>query len=224
MSWRRLAALVAVAAVTVAVGSVRLDRIDAPGERLVDGQPIAGTADLTGRPQPGPFGASAEVELTSGSGRGARLLARLPRGMSLGADVAPGTELGSRGASSGPRRGRETSTLPPTCGDAGSPGTHGARGGHDRPPARRAARSGRRVRERALAGIASGLPPALGALGQGMVLGADEDVPETVREDFRDAGLSHVLAASGTNVMLLVALAIPLLAVLGLSYGARIPS
>ena len=224
MSWQRLAPLAAVVALTVAVGVVRLDRIDASGERLRDGQPLAGTAHLVERPRPGPFGAAAEVELTSGAGRGTRLLARLPRGEDLGADAAPGTELKLSGRFKQPEAGDGDFDFPAYLERRGIAGeleveavaaTGGRRGGL------RGAIDD--VRERALAGIASGQPPALGALGQGMVLGADEEVPDAVREDFRDAGLSHVLAASGTNVMLLVALAIPLLAAAGLSYSARIP-
>jgi competence protein ComEC len=45
-----------------------------------------------------------------------------------------------------------------------------------------------------------------------MVLGQDEAIDETTRQDWRDSGLSHLLAVSGQNVMLLVALAMPLLA------------
>ncbi|HYI79314.1 MAG TPA: ComEC/Rec2 family competence protein [Thermoleophilaceae bacterium] len=216
--------LVVVTAITVAVGTARLDRIDAPGERLRDGQALVGTAHLAERPRAGPFGASAEVELTSGAERGTRLLARLPRGEDLEAEVAPGTELRLSGRFKQSEAGEGDFDFAAYLERRGIAGelqldevtTTGRRRG-----GLRGAIDG--IRERALAGIASGLPPTLGALGQGMVLGADEDVPDTVREDFRDAGLSHVLAASGTNVMLLVALAIPLLAGAGLSYSARIP-
>ena len=45
-----------------------------------------------------------------------------------------------------------------------------------------------------------------------MVLGQDEEIDESTRQDWRDSGLSHLLAVSGQNVMLLVALALPLLA------------
>ncbi len=224
MSWRRLVPLALVVALTVAVGVVRLDRIDAPGERLREGQAIAGAAHLAERPRPGPFGASAEVELTSGPERGARLLARLPRGEGLGADAVPGTELRVSGRFERPELGEGDFDFPAYLERRGIAGELVV----DEVTATGASRGGLRgaidgIRERALAGIAAGLPPALGALGQGMVLGADEEVSDAVREDFRAAGLSHVLAASGTNVMLLVALAIPLLAVAGLSYGARIP-
>ncbi len=219
-----MASLAAVLVLTAAVGAVRLDRIDAPGERLRDGQAIAGTAHLAERPRPGPFGASAEVELTSGVERGTRLLARLPRGEGLGDEVAPGTELRLSGNFRQSEAGEGDFDFAAYLKRRGIAGeleldevtTTGRRRG-----GLRGLIDG--IRERALVGIAAGLRPTLGALGQGMVLGADEDVPDTVRDDFRDAGLSHVLAASGTNVMLLVALAIPLLAATGLSYSARIP-
>ncbi len=54
-----------------------------------------------------------------------------------------------------------------------------------------------------------------------MVLGQDEAIAMAVREDFRDSGLAHLLAVSGQNVMLLVALAMPLLALAGLGPRAR---
>jgi competence protein ComEC len=225
MSRQRLAPLAAVVAVSVAVGLVRLDRIDASAERLADGEAIAASAHLVERPQPGPFGASAEIELANGGARGTRLLARFPPGAQIPVDVAPGAEL----KLSGRVERRE-----PGEGDFDLAGYLRRRGiaavltldrttfTGDRRGGLEGAIDG--IRERMLAGIASGLAPALAALGQGMVLGADEEVPDSAREDFRDAGLSHVLAASGQNVMLLVAFAIPLLAALGLSYRIRIPA
>ncbi len=55
-----------------------------------------------------------------------------------------------------------------------------------------------------------------------MVLGQDERIDPAVVEDFRDSGLAHLLAVSGQNVMLLAALALPLLAAAGLPRGARL--
>ena len=54
-----------------------------------------------------------------------------------------------------------------------------------------------------------------------MVLGQDEAIDETTRQDWRDSGLSHLLAVSGQNVMLLVALAMPLLALARMGPLAR---
>jgi competence protein ComEC len=55
-----------------------------------------------------------------------------------------------------------------------------------------------------------------------MVLGADEDIPAAMSDDFKDSGLAHVLAVSGQNVALLAALAWPLLAAAGLQRRGRL--
>jgi competence protein ComEC len=68
------------------------------------------------------------------------------------------------------------------------------------------------MRARAERGVAAGLPEAEAALARGMVLGQDEEIDESTRQDWRDSGLAHLLAVSGQNVMLLLALALPFLA------------
>ena len=78
------------------------------------------------------------------------------------------------------------------------------------------------VRRRAEQGVGAGLPESLGALGRGMVLGADEDISPGMSEDFKASGLAHVLAVSGQNVALLAALAWPVLAAAGLRRRARL--
>ncbi len=78
------------------------------------------------------------------------------------------------------------------------------------------------VRRRAEAGVSAGLGDAQGALARGMVLGADEDIPERMAEDFKRSGLAHLLAVSGQNVTLLAVLAWPLLAALGIARGPRL--
>jgi competence protein ComEC len=55
-----------------------------------------------------------------------------------------------------------------------------------------------------------------------MVLGQDEALPERTRGDFQTAGLSHLVAASGQNVMLLCALVFGLSALIGLGFRARL--
>jgi competence protein ComEC len=77
----------------------------------------------------------------------------------------------------------------------------------------------RRAAERA---VSSGLDPPRAALARGMVLGEDDALDEATREDFRVSGLAHLLAASGQNVMLLVALGLPALAALGLGLRGRL--
>ena len=79
-----------------------------------------------------------------------------------------------------------------------------------------------RVRERAQASLDRGLPPPQASLLRGMVLGQDEALPEHTRDDFRTAGLSHLVAASGQNVMLLCALVFGLSALVGLDFRARL--
>jgi competence protein ComEC len=65
-----------------------------------------------------------------------------------------------------------------------------------------------RVRGHAERALARGLPPDEAALLRGMVLGQDEAIREPVLEEFRRSGLAHLVAASGSNVMLLAVLAI----------------
>jgi competence protein ComEC len=78
------------------------------------------------------------------------------------------------------------------------------------------------MRRRAESGITANLSADLGALARGMVLGEDGDIPETTRDDFRRSGLAHLLAASGQNVALLCALALPLLMLVGAPQRVRI--
>ena len=76
------------------------------------------------------------------------------------------------------------------------------------------------VRGRAERGVSAGLPPPMGALARGMVLGRRRGHPAAMSDDFKDSGLAHVLAVSGQNVALLAALAWPLLAAAGWAGGA----
>jgi competence protein ComEC len=219
-------------ALTAVVGQARLAALDGPRDRLGGGATVEGRAFLLEPPRPGPFGASAEVQLADGPERGTRLLARLPRDAGLLAagggeqrHAAVGAELRLSG------RLREPRSAPPGEFDLAAHLRRRGIAGEltvDRARLTGGRRGGWRgtvdaIRERALAGIAAGLATATAAVGHGMVLGADEAVSDSVREDFRAAGLSHVLAASGQNVMLLIALAIPLLAAVGISHRARIP-
>ena len=79
------------------------------------------------------------------------------------------------------------------------------------PPAR-AANAARRL---LLRGVSS-FPPGQQAMFAGIVLGDDRGQPRATVDDFRDAGLAHLLAVSGQNVAFVLALASPLLLFLGL--------
>lgn len=78
------------------------------------------------------------------------------------------------------------------------------------------------IRERAEAGLAAGMPEREAELAKGFVLGEDEGIDARTEEDFRRAGLSHLLAVSGQNVTLLALLAMPFLAALGIPLGQRL--
>jgi competence protein ComEC len=66
------------------------------------------------------------------------------------------------------------------------------------------------------------MPAREAELARGFVLGEDDGIGAATVEDFRRAGLSHLLAVSGQNVALLALLAMPLLAALGLPLRTRL--
>ena len=82
--------------------------------------------------------------------------------------------------------------------------------------------SSEEIRQRASAGLGEGMPTREAALARGFVLGDDEGVDAATEEDFRRAGLSHLLAVSGQNVTLLALLAMPLLGALGVPLRERL--
>ena len=71
----------------------------------------------------------------------------------------------------------------------------------------RVANTARRVLERG----AASLPAEREALLRGFLLGDDRAIPAIVEADFRAAGLSHLLAVSGSNLAFLFAVVAPLL-------------
>jgi competence protein ComEC len=216
-----LAALVA--------GEARLAAIDAPATKIRNGERVRLRAGLLTPPRPSAFGATAEARATSGALRGARLLVRsatwspFPKGIEVGAEMVVAGRLralaapGAGGQSAGGsfdfaaylrRRGIAGELF---LDDARATGTRrgGVLGLLDR------------MRGRAERAVAAGMPRDDADLVRGMVLGQDEHISEAVREDFRASGLAHLLAVSGQNVMLLAALALPLLAVTGLGPRGR---
>ena len=78
------------------------------------------------------------------------------------------------------------------------------------------------IRARAEAALGRGMPAREAELARGFVLGEDEGIDAATVEDFRRAGLSHLLAVSGQNVALLALLAMPLLAALGIPLRVRL--
>jgi competence protein ComEC len=78
------------------------------------------------------------------------------------------------------------------------------------------------VRRRAEIALERGMPEPQAALARGFVLGQDDRIDSATRSDFRRSGLTHLLAVSGQNVVLLCLLAWPLLAFAGLTLRARL--
>jgi competence protein ComEC len=78
------------------------------------------------------------------------------------------------------------------------------------------------IRARAEQGLGRGMPAREAELARGFVLGEDEAIDATTKEDFRRSGLSHLLAVSGENVTLLALLAMPLLGALGIPLRERL--
>lgn len=78
------------------------------------------------------------------------------------------------------------------------------------------------IRARAESGLGRGMPAREAELARGFVLGEDGGIDERTKEDFRRAGLSHLLAVSGQNVTLLALLAMPLMAALGIPLRERL--
>jgi competence protein ComEC len=78
------------------------------------------------------------------------------------------------------------------------------------------------IKARADRALGEGMPAREAGLARGFVLGEDEGVDAITVEDFRRAGLSHLLAVSGQNVALLALLAMPLLAAFGLPLRVRL--
>jgi competence protein ComEC len=78
------------------------------------------------------------------------------------------------------------------------------------------------VRRRAERGLAQRLAPPEAALLRGMVLGEDERLSDGERTDFQRSGLAHILAVSGENVMLLLALVLAVCSVSGVPMRSRL--
>ncbi len=78
------------------------------------------------------------------------------------------------------------------------------------------------IRHRAEAALVRGNPDPASSLLRGFILGQDDRIATSVREEFRRSGLAHVLAVSGQNVMLLALLAVPMFSVLGMGFRSRL--
>jgi competence protein ComEC len=234
---QRLAALTAaLLLVGAAIGDARIASIDAPVERIRDGQRVDLRGTLLTPPRPNAFGTSAELRVVSGRLRGARLLIRAPRWSPLSPSLRVGDELVARGRLEKLRGGEAPSSRAAPARDAAPTFDFAAylhrRGVAGELMLDRARPTGKRrggiagaldrMRDRAERAVSAGMDESDGALLRGMVLGQDQAIDAALREDFRDSGLAHLLAVSGQNVMLLAALALPALMLTGLGLGGRL--
>jgi competence protein ComEC len=204
-------------------GALRVDAIDRAAARAGPaGTALDARVILLEHPRPSLFGSSAVVEIVSGRARGSRVLARLPGRQPWPEDGQPGAILRVTGSVAEPASGGSfdwraylrrrgiafelaLDSLRPTGTRRG-----GVLGVIDA------------MRGRAERALGTLLPASKAALARGMVLGEDEAIDSLERDDFRRAGLAHVLAVSGQNVMLLCVLALPLLGLLGAGPRVRI--
>jgi competence protein ComEC len=221
---RRLALMAAalVCAGTLA-GAWRTEAIDHSAAAAgPPGTLVAGRAVLLEHPRSSRFGSSAVIRMVTGRAAGAKLLARSTGSLRWPAGGAPGAIVRVSGASALPVNGpgfdwrahlrRQGITFELPLDSLTPTGEH--RGG--------LAGVVDSMRRRAEVALGARLSTDESALARGMVLGQDEAIDELERNDFQRSGLAHVLAVSGQNVMLLCALALPLLGLLGTGPRARV--
>ncbi|HET6830453.1 MAG TPA: ComEC/Rec2 family competence protein [Solirubrobacterales bacterium] len=209
--WAGLAALAAIATVVgLGLGSLRLRAIDAGALRGSPGQPVSLTGFVSAPPRRG-YG-EVRVQLDTPQGR---IVAVAP-------EPVPELDVGTGVAVRGRLRAPEDFHVAELA-RAGAALEVGA----SRIIETGSARAGiagalDRVRGRAEAALGEGLERDEAALARGFVLGQDDRIEPAVREQFRRAGLSHLLAVSGQNVALLAILAGAGLALVGVGLRARL--
>jgi competence protein ComEC len=213
LAGRGTVALLAVAAVLggAVLADARLDALDAGSLRAMTGQRWEGTAVLLEPVRRHGAHASARVRL---AGLGEQAVARLdarPTRPEVGAVVALAGRVAPLGKYDAfqARRGAHAAVEVDRFAATGA-WRGGVAGALDR------------VRRRAEAGLARGLPREEASLLRGMVLGQDERLTEAVRTDFQRSGLAHLLAVSGQNVVLLAMLALGVGMVVGVRLRARL--
>jgi competence protein ComEC len=209
LAWLALVAF-AGAACGLVLGTARLGAIDAGALRARPGSELSARGYVTAVPRR----SDGEVWIRVATG-GGRLAIVTPEPV---AELPVGAEVKASGRITAP---------PPWL--EGMLGLHGIgrvlRAAHiELTGARRSGVAGRidGIRTRAEAALGRGMPEAQAALARGFVLGQDDRISASTIEAFRRSGLAHLLAVSGQNVLLLVLLAAPLLAVLAIPLRARL--
>jgi len=201
-----------------ALADARLAALDRTALRPLLHAEVDVRAILLEHPRERMFGVRvAAVRVRSGPGRGERVLVRAAAHVRWPRGAEPGVELALRGrlAPLGPtdehERRKDAHALLRTESIAATGSRRGGVAG--------ALDAIRSRTERALTG---GLPAPQGGLARGMVLGQDGALTPAVKEDFRATGLAHLVAASGSNVLLLATLVLAIGTAAGLGLGARL--
>ncbi|HEU4976781.1 MAG TPA: ComEC/Rec2 family competence protein [Baekduia sp.] len=207
-SRRRAVGIGVLVVVAGVLGQIRVGSLQRTTLRPAFGTAVQGDATLLTAPRADPFGGQRALA----SWHGERVLLRLPSWGQPGS-ASIGDRLHVQGRLRAPDRAASALEAHATL--------LAAR--FDSTGRRRAGPLGLvdGLRRRAQSAFSRALPPTEGALMAGMVLGQDEELPPDVQDEFRTAGLSHLVAASGQNVMLLVALALAASMALGLGFRAR---
>ena len=201
-----------------AIADARLAALDRTALEPLLATRISARATLLEHPRLRSFGTRvAAARLRSGAGRGERVVLRVPARVRWPPDAAPGVELlvGGQLARLGPYDAHERRRAAHAVVRVTSIATTGRRRGGIL-----GALDG--VRARSERALTSGMPPPQGALARGMVLGQDATLSAGIREDFRATGLSHLVAASGANVLLLATLVLAIGAAIGLGLSGRL--
>jgi len=209
LAWLALLGL-ALAAVGVGIGVARVGAIDAGALDLAPGRPARVTGHVTAVPRR----ADGEVRVPVDSPEG-RLLVVAPEPVP---DLPVGRTVQASGEIRDPAPWEAAWLTRHGIADVLSASTIELR-------------SGRRgglvsllddARTRAEQALGRGTDDDRAALLRGFVLGQDDRIDPRTVEEFRRSGLSHLLAVSGQNVLLLALLAWPLLALLGLRLRSRL--
>ena len=209
--WAWLALIGVVAALAgLLIGGARLHAIDDGALRSRPGQHLRVQGFVAGVPRRD--GDEVDVRLDTSAGR---VLAVAPEPVS---DLAPGSAVSAEGTLEEPELWRAGYLR--RQGIAMTLRTDRI----DPQPGRRGGFSGwvDGIRDRAERALGRGVPGREAALARGFVLGEDDRIDHRTRDDFQRSNLTHLLAVSGENVILLCVLAWPLLALIGLTLRARL--
>lgn len=208
-----------------ALGQARLAAIDAdPLSAVPSSAKVSLHGYLLQHPKVGEYGATMRVSVAAPGGRSqtieVRSYARPPAGVAIGDEIVARGRLSdvlrtARTPSarsyakyllrSGVRRRLRADAVVATGVRRG-----GAAGAVDA------------IRRRSERTLATGLEPEAAALLRGMVLGGDNGIPEQTTDAFRVAGLTHILAVSGQNVLLLIILVQAIATAVGMGRTARL--